>query len=84
MRPADLAGDAVAALLSEMALRARRILEDTERVALFSPATGKPYYSFRGQEQSRPINADLYSDDAAEFEQLLAAFRGGFSGSNPN
>jgi hypothetical protein len=54
--PPDLAGAGVATLLSEMALRARLILADTERVGLFSPATGKPYFSFRGEEQSRPIS----------------------------
>lgn len=81
--PNQLASEAVAVLLSEMALRARRILADTERVQLFSPTTGKPYFSFRGAEQTRPINADLYAEDELDFEQLLAAFLNGFAESRP-
>lgn len=53
-----------------MALRARHILADKERVQLFSPTTGKPYFSYRGDEQSRPLNADLYTEDELEFGQL--------------
>ena len=81
--PAQLAGDQVATLLSQMALRARLILTDKERIQLFSPTTSKPYFSYRGDEQSRPINADLYAEDEAEFEQLMAVFRGGFRESRP-
>jgi hypothetical protein len=76
--PTNLGGEAVATLLSEMALRARHILAATERVPLFSPTPGKTYLSFRGDEQSRPINSALYAEDELEFEQLLAAFLGGF------
>ncbi len=67
-----------------MALRARRILADKERVQLFSPTTGKSYFSFRGEEQSRPINADLYAEDELDFGQLMAAFLGGFRERVPN
>jgi len=82
--PAQLASAGVATLLSEMALRARRILAEKERVQLFSPTTGKTYFSYRGDEQSRPINADLYAEDELDFEQLMAAFLGGFRERIPN
>jgi hypothetical protein len=81
--PNQLAGEGVATLLSEMALHARQILAATERVRLFSPTTGKTYFSFRGAAQSRPINADLFADDEVELEQLLAAFLNGFRESPP-
>jgi hypothetical protein len=82
--PGNLAGAGVATLLSEMALRARLILAEADRVPLFSPTTGKPYFSFRAAEQSRPVNSDVYADDEIAFEQLLAAFLNGFSGSTPD
>jgi hypothetical protein len=66
----------VANLISEMALRARYILQSAERVSLNS-ATGKNYFSFRGAEQSRPINTALYEESDREFGRLLGAFRGG-------
>jgi hypothetical protein len=81
--PGQLASAAVSTLLSEMALRARVILAETERVRLFSPTTGKSYFSFRGEEQSRPVNSDLYADEEVEFRRLLAAFLDGFRESSP-
>lgn len=77
---AGLAGADVAQLISEMALRAREILARAERVPLNSQ-TGKSYFSFRAAQQSRPVNAALYADQASEVEHLLLAFRGGFAGS---
>lgn len=82
--PAQLAGEAMATLISQMALCARRIMAEAERIQLFSPTTGKRYFSYRGDVQSRPINADLYATDELVFEQLLAEFLGGFSRTNPD
>lgn len=78
---ADLGGDGVAALISEMALHARQILRAGERIPLVSPTTGKRYFSFKGALQSRPINADLYVGGGRDFAALLEAFRNGFAGS---
>lgn len=75
-----LGGTAVADLISDMVLRSRQILRRTRRIQLTSQ-TGKTYFSFRGRQQSRPINVDLYVDDERVFDRLLAAFRNGFSGS---
>ncbi len=75
-----LGGTAVADLISEMALRARHILQRTRRVPLTS-TTGKNYFSFRGGQQSRPVNVDLYIDKQRAFASLLVAFRNGFAGS---
>lgn len=75
----DLGGLAVANLISQMAERGRRILRPAERVQLNS-RTGKRYFSFRGANQSRPINEDLYVIEPREFRRLLAAFRNGFAG----
>ena len=72
----------MATLLSEMARRARQILAGTERVQLFSPTTGKAYFSFRGDEQSRPVNSDLYTEDQLQFDRLMEAFLEGFGRSN--
>jgi len=63
-----------------MALHSRQILRRAERVPL-SSTTGKNYFSFRGEEQSRPVNMALYEDGAREFARLLRAFRSGFAGS---
>ena len=71
----------VATLISEMALRARHILSRAKRVPLNSN-TGKTYFSFRGDEQSRPVNVGLYVDEEREFERLLQVFRNGFAGSS--
>lgn len=76
----DLGGAAVAQLISDMAVRAREILRRCERVELNS-RTGKNYFSFRGQEQSRPVNSALYVDRDRDFERLLRSFRNGFAGS---
>ena len=65
-----------------MAGRARQILQRTERIRLNSQ-TGKRYFSFRGHEQSRPVNVELYVDTAREFGRLVSAFRGGFEGCDP-
>jgi hypothetical protein len=78
----DLGGAATAALISRMAARARQILQGTERIPLNSQ-TGKRYFSFRGDEQSRPVNLDLYAERAREFGRLVSAFREGFAGSSP-
>lgn len=75
-----LGGIPVAELISEMALHSRQILRRVDRVPL-SSTTGKNYFSFRGEEQSRPVNVALYEDRAREFARLLRAFRGGFAGS---
>jgi hypothetical protein len=75
-----LGGNAVAELISEMARHSRQILRRARRIQLTSQ-TGKQYFSFRGGQQSRPVNIDLYVDDQATFELLLATFRNGFSGS---
>jgi hypothetical protein len=73
---AALGGSDVASLISDMALRARQILQRTERVPLNS-AAGKNYFSFRGKEQSRPVNAALYENGDREFARLLRTFRAG-------
>jgi len=80
---AALGGVEVANLISDMALRARQILQHTERVPLNS-ATGKNYFSFRGEEQSRPVNAALYEDREREFARLLRAFRAGLLREEPD
>lgn len=72
----SLGAPAVANLISEMALQARRILRQTEQVPLTS-ATGKNFFSFLGTEQSRPVNAAIYEDSERKFSQLLRAFRAG-------
>jgi hypothetical protein len=69
-------GAAVANVISDMALRARQILRRTERVQLNS-GTGKNYFSFRGAEQSRPVNLALYEDSDREFARMLQTFRDG-------
>jgi len=78
----DLAGGAVARLISEMALHAREMLQQVERVDLNSRVVGKRYFSFRRNIQSRPVNQGLYVDDAGEFNRLLRAFRRGFRDSS--
>jgi hypothetical protein len=78
----DLAGGAVARLISEMALHAREMLQQVERVELNSRVVGKRYFSFRRNNQSRPVNQSLYVDDAGEFNRLLRAFRRGFRDSS--
>jgi len=75
----SLAQAAVANLISDMATCSRDILRRVERVPLTS-ATGKNYFSFRGTEQSRPINLALYEDHQREFGRLLRGFREGFRG----
>ena len=72
----SLGGAAVAKLISDMAVRARQILQSTERVQLNS-VTGKNYFSFRGREQSRPVNVALYEDRDREFARMLSMFRDG-------
>jgi hypothetical protein len=76
----DLGGSAVARLASEMALYARRILRRADRVQLTSRVTGKRYFTFRREAQSRPINEALYVDEEDVFSRLLRAFRSGFRG----
>ena len=78
----DLRGAPTATLISQMATRARQILQRTERIPLTSQ-TGKNYFSFRGHEQSRPINLELYAASTREFGRLLSAFRQGFTASSP-
>ncbi|HYL87035.1 MAG TPA: hypothetical protein VE263_22620 [Candidatus Angelobacter sp.] len=78
----DLGGAATATLISQMAGRARQILQRTERIQLNSQ-TGKSYFSFCGHEQSRPVNLELYVESAREFGRLVSAFREGFAGSGP-
>lgn len=80
---AALGGAEVANLISDMALRARQILERTERVPLNS-TTGKNYFSFRGEEQSRPVNEALYEDREREFARLLRTFRAGLPREGPD
>jgi hypothetical protein len=77
----SLGGTAVANLISDMASRARYILQRTERVRL-SSLTGKNYFSFRGTEQSRPINTALYEDNEREFARMLRGFRRGLQRSD--
>jgi hypothetical protein len=74
-----LGGIPTAELISGMASHSRQILRHTERIGLTSP-TGKNYFSFRGGEQSRPVNAALYEDSELEFTRLLGAFQSGFAG----
>jgi hypothetical protein len=78
----DLAGGAVARLIAVMALHAREMLQQVERVELNSRVAGKRYFSFRRNNQSRPVNQSLYVDDAGEFNRLLRAFRKGFRDSS--
>jgi len=75
----DLGGGGVADLISEMARRARQILRATKRIELSSD-TGKSYFSFRGEEQSRPVNVALYVNNDREFARLLGLFGSGFTG----
>lgn len=79
----DLGGTDVSALISEMALRSRQILQRARRVHLTSQ-TEKRYFSFKLGQQSRPINEALYVDENREFGQLLDGFRAGFNGNTPN
>jgi len=65
-----------------MALHARQILQHSERVSLTSQ-TGKNYFSFREEEQSRPVNLELYVEGEREFGQLLRSFAEGFAGTSP-
>ena len=74
----DLRGVAVSRLISEMASWSRQMLQRAERVQLTSRVTGKHYFGFRREGESRPINQALYVEDRAEFNRLLRAFRGGF------
>lgn len=74
----DLSGAGVAGLISEMALWARQMLRQAERVELTSRVVGKRYFGFRREGESRPVNQALYVDDRAEFNQLLRVFRRGF------
>jgi hypothetical protein len=74
----DLVGSAVARLVSKMALYARQILGRADRVQLNSRVTGKQYFAFRREAQSRPINVALYVDQEHVFNRLLPAFRSGF------
>jgi hypothetical protein len=78
----DLSGGGVARLSAEMALHAREMLQQVERVDLNSRVVGKRYFSFRRNNQSRPVNRGLYVDDAGEFNRLLRAFRRGFRDSS--
>jgi hypothetical protein len=78
----NLGGAATATLISEMAVHARQILRRSERVSLNSQ-TGKNYFSFRGADQSRPVNLDLYVESSREFGQLLDSFGEGFVGDSP-
>ncbi|HTZ74351.1 MAG TPA: hypothetical protein VMB47_10555 [Candidatus Aquilonibacter sp.] len=73
-----LGGVPVAELISEMASRSRGVLQRGERIALTSN-TGKSYFSFRGAQQSRPVNAALYEDNERQFARLLRAFRAGLA-----
>ncbi len=75
-----LGGIPTAELIAQMALHARGLLQQAERVALTSNI-GKSYFSFRGAKQSRPLNAALYEDNEGRFARLLTAFRDGFAGS---
>ncbi len=77
-----LSGGAVARLISEMAMHAREMLQQVERVELNSRVAAKSYFSFRRNNQSRPVNQGLYVDDAGEFNRLLRAFRRGFRDSS--
>jgi len=74
----DLGGSAVARLISEMALYARQILGQADRLQLTSRVAGKQYFGFKGEAQSRPINEALYVDEDEMFNRLLRTFRGGF------
>jgi len=78
----NLGGAATGTLISEMALHARQILQHSERVSLTSQ-TGKNYFSFREEEQSRPVNLELYVEGEREFGQLLRSFAEGFAGTSP-
>ncbi len=75
---ADLAGEAVSRLISQMALNAREILKGAVRVNLRSRVAGKTYFSFRASAQSHAVNQELYIDEAVEFAQILRTFRKGF------
>lgn len=75
----DLGGPPVAELLSAMALEARKTLGAAKRVRLTS-RTGKSFFSFRREYQSRPVNESLYVE-GSEFDRLLSAFCQGFRGS---
>ena len=70
----------MARLVSEMALHARQLLARADRVQLTSRVTGKRYFGFRREAQSRPINEALYVDREDVFNRLLRAFRSGFRG----
>ena len=61
-----------------MALHARGLLQRTDRVQLTSRVTGKRYFGFSRDDQSRPVNVALYVEGGGELNRLLGAFRGGF------
>ena len=79
----NLGGEAVAGLISEMAVYSRELLLRAERVQLTSRVAGKRYFGFRRTGQSRPINESLYVGDGEQFNRLLGAFGHGFHAASP-
>ncbi len=63
-----------------MAIAARQMLQEVERVQLTSHVAAKRYFGFRGKGQSRPVNESLYVEGDNEFGRLLPAFQKGFRG----
>lgn len=66
-----------------MAAHAREMLARVDRVELASRVEGKHYLSFRGFEQSRPINEALYADDDDELGCLIHVFTDDFGRTEP-
>ncbi len=69
---ADLSAPGVTEALREAALRSAALLRQCDREVLVSHVPGKAYFAFsRENWLSRPVNADLYSDDAEECAEVL-------------
>ena len=80
----DLRATAVARLISEMALHAREMLGNAERLEYISDVAGKRYFGFAERVQSRPINEAVYIHDDTEFSRLLRSFQRGIRRDNGN
>ncbi|MEX2301730.1 MAG: hypothetical protein WD733_12380 [Bryobacterales bacterium] len=72
--PKELGGSAVADLIREMVLHARNMLAGYELIHFTSLVPDKRYIGYRATTESRPINTDLYIQEAGEFTRLIEAF----------
>jgi len=75
---ANLAGDAVTDLISQMTLESHAFLRtQAEIVDLRSQVPLKQYFSYKGQQLSRPINKELYVLDPSELQGRLTELASG-------